>query len=119
MPQLIEILLYKLKPGTGGDFFEIMQNVSVPLHRRNGIDVIWNGQSMHDPDAYGLIRGFADMAALEEEQSRFYASEAWKTGPREAIIARIETATKIIVPMNDDAVKGLRKQGYHAFATGG
>nr|WP_010393804.1 NIPSNAP family containing protein [Paracoccus sp. TRP] len=114
MPRLIEILLYKLKPGTGGEFFDIMHNISVPLHRQNGIDVIWHGQSMHDPDGYGLIRGFADMAELDEAQSAFYAGDAWKTGPREAIISRIETATKIIIPMNADAVRGLREQGYHA-----
>lgn len=64
MSQIIEILLYKLKSGTGGEFFDIMQNLSVPLHKENGIDVIWHGQSMHDPDGYGLIRGFADMADL-------------------------------------------------------
>lgn len=94
-----------------------MQNISVPLHRQNGIDVIWHGQSMHDPDGYGLIRGFADMNALDQAQAAFYASDAWKTGPREAIIARIETATKVVIPMNEDAVKGLREQGYHAFKT--
>ncbi|AUH65199.1 NIPSNAP family protein [Paracoccus zhejiangensis] len=117
MTRLIEILLYRLKPGTGGVFFDIMQNISVPLHVQNGIDVIWHGQSLHDPDAYGLIRGFADMTTLDAVQSAFYASTAWRSGPREAIIARIETATKIIIPMNADAVKGLREQGYHAFPT--
>ena len=40
MSQIIEILLYKLKPGTGTEFFDIMQKVSVPLHRQNGIDVV-------------------------------------------------------------------------------
>jgi hypothetical protein len=118
MSQLIEILLYKLKPGSGAEFFEIMQNISIPLHKQHGIDVIWHGQSQHDPDGYGLIRGFADLATLDAVQSAFYASEAWQAGPRAAIIARIETATKIVIPMNADAVKGLRDQGYHAFTTG-
>src|SRR3546814_30565 len=111
MSQIIEMLLYKLKPGTGSEFFEIMQSVSVPLHKQNGIDVVWHGQSMHDPDVYGLIRAFADMATLETAQSAFYASQAWRAGPREAIIARIETATRIVIPMNADAVEALRKQG--------
>lgn len=112
MSRIIEILLYKLKPGTGGEFFSIMQDVSVPLHRQHDIDVVWHGQSMHDPDCYGLIRCFDDTASLENSQSRFYASDAWRSGPREAIIARIETATKIVVPMNDEGIDGLRKQGF-------
>lgn len=118
MSQIIEILLYKLKPGTGGEFFEIMQNISAPLHKQRGIDVVWHGQSMHDPDDYGLIRAFADMAALEAVQSALYASEAWRAGPREAIISRIVTATKIVIPMNAEAVDGLRKQGYYTPASG-
>lgn len=112
MAKIIEILLYKLKPGTGSGFFSIMQGVSVPLHRKHGIDVVWHGPSIHDPDGYGLIRAFADMAALEASQRDFYASEAWRSGPREEIIARIETATKIVIPMNDEGIEGFRKQGF-------
>jgi hypothetical protein len=112
MTQIIEILLYELKPGTGGEFFSIMHDVSVPLHRAHGIDVVWHGQSMHDPDGYGLIRAFADIAALQASQEAFYASDAWRSGPREGIIARIATATKIVVPMNDEGIEGLRRQGF-------
>jgi hypothetical protein len=116
MDQIIEILLYTLKPGTGREFFEIMQRESVPLHIRNGIDVAWHGQSMHNVDGYGLIRAFADMASLEAMPSKFYASKAWNLGPRAAIIERIETTTRIVIPMNADAVAGLRKQRSYAFA---
>lgn len=112
MSWIIEILLYKLKPGSGGEFFAIMRDVSVPLHRRAGIDVVWHGRSMHDPDGYGLIRAFADMASLEATQAAFYASDAWRKGPREAIIERIETATRIVIPMNDRGIDGLREQGW-------
>jgi hypothetical protein len=108
MAQVIEILLYTLKPGTGREFYEIMQDESVPLHKRNGIDVVWHGQSMHNADVYGLIRAFADVATLEAQLANFYASEAWRSGPRVAIIERIETTTKIVVPMNDGALEGLR-----------
>lgn len=111
---LIEIVLYSLKPGTGGEFFGIMQSASVPLHQGSGIDVIWHGQSIHDPDSYGLIRGFADMATLSAAQSAFYASDAWRMGPRQAIIERIETTTTIIIPMHAVDVKDLREQGLNS-----
>lgn len=113
MSKIIEILLYQLKPGSGEEFFDLMSNVSVPLHEKWGIDVVWHGQSMHDPDGYGLIRCFSDIASMDAVQSAFYASDAWKSGPREAIISRIESASKIVTPMNSAAVNGLRKQGAH------
>lgn len=117
MARVIEIMLYTLKPGTGQEFFEIMRRESVPLHRRVGIDIVWHGQSMHSKDGYGLIRAFADMATLEAQLAKFYASEAWQTGPRAAIMERIETTTKIVVPMNLDAIEGLRTQESHVLAS--
>lgn len=118
MSMIVEILLYKLRPGTGAEFFDIMHNVSVPLHEKSGIDVVWHGQSMHNPDEYGLIRCFPDIKSMEAAQSVFYASKAWKSGPREAIISRIENTSRIVLPMNSDAVSGLRKQEYHRFSPG-
>jgi hypothetical protein len=35
-----------------------MQEISVPLHRRHGIDVVSFGNSLHDSDCYYLIRAF-------------------------------------------------------------
>ena len=54
----VEFLLYTLKPGTGKDFHRIMKEVSVPLHRSVGMDVISYGISAHDDDAYYLIRAY-------------------------------------------------------------
>jgi hypothetical protein len=50
MVQLIEIMLYTLRAGTGGEFLGIMQHQSTPLHQQAHIDIVWHGQSHHDPD---------------------------------------------------------------------
>lgn len=39
MNKIIEILLYTLKPGTGGEFHRNMKEISVPLHKNNGIEI--------------------------------------------------------------------------------
>ncbi|OLP57633.1 NIPSNAP family containing protein [Rhizobium rhizosphaerae] len=110
MDQIVEILTYRLTPGSGAAFFAIMQEVSVPLHLKHGIDVVWHGRSLHDADGYGLIRAFETMEALEAQQAAFYAGDDWRTGPREEIVSRIAGATKIVVPMNAAAIAGLRAQ---------
>jgi len=92
--------------------------VSVPLHQQWGIEVVWHGQSLHDPDSYGLIRGFADLATLEATQAALYASDDWRAGPREGILSRIETATKIVIPMNEAAIESLRRKGSFEFMNG-
>ncbi|MFK3620018.1 hypothetical protein RF161_09565 [Pasteurella multocida] len=41
--QVIEILHYRLKPQSGQTFHQIMREISVPLHKQHGIDVIAYG----------------------------------------------------------------------------
>jgi hypothetical protein len=104
----VEILLYTLQPGTGDEFHTIMQTVSVPLHQSIGMDVVSYGKSAHDSDAYYLIRAYADLDHLETSQEVFYKSDAWRSGPRADIIARIATSLKSVVIMSDEAVEALR-----------
>jgi hypothetical protein len=73
----VEILQYTLRKGTGTAFHTIMQEISVPLHQRHGIDVVSFGNSLHDPDCYYLIRAF-DSA---ESMTTVYASAEWRNGP--------------------------------------
>lgn len=88
----VEILLYTLKPGTGHEFQQIMQDVSVPLHRSVGMDVVTYGNSLHSTDSYYLIRAYDSLEYLEISQDEFYRSDAWINGPREIIIERILTS---------------------------
>lgn len=112
MQFIVEILTYRLKPGTGDSFFSIMRDSSVPLHQASGIDVVWYGPSMHDPDAYGLIRAFASMESMDSSLATFYSSDAWRLGPREAIITSIETSNRVCLPMDAAAIEAIRaRQG--------
>ena len=108
MTKSVEILLYTLKEGAGAEFFSIMETISVPLHKESGIDIVWHGQSQHDPDSYFLIRAFPDMQGLQEQQQAFYRSDAWRSGPRRAIIDRIEVSLKVVVPMSEEAIEAIR-----------
>ena len=112
MVKVVEILVYTLKQGSGPEFYETMTDTSVPLHLENEIDVVWHGPSLHCADGYILIRAFKDMPSLEASQDRFYNSAAWRLGPREAIISKIEKSMKAVVEMPNSAVDAIRKSGY-------
>jgi len=112
MVKVVEILIYTLKSGMADDFHSIMKDVSVPLHVDNGIDVVWYGPSLHSSDGYVLIRAFSSMASLHSAQENFYNSEAWRFGPREAIVSSIEQSLKGVVEMTEDAISGIRKSGW-------
>ncbi|EFH5348521.1 NIPSNAP family protein [Escherichia coli] len=106
----IEILQYTLRKGTGAAFHAIMQEISVPLHRCHGIDVVSFGNSLHDPDCYYLIRAFDSAEKMAAVLNAFYASDDWRSGPREDIIRSIGTSIKTVMNLPSESVEGLRVQ---------
>ncbi|MGK3115184.1 NIPSNAP family protein [Candidatus Pantoea formicae] len=109
MSKLVEILQYRLKPGTGESFHQIMRDISVPLHYQQGIDVIAFGCSRHDADSYYLLRAFESEAQMQSVLEDFYASEAWQRGPREKVIERIEISLKSLLLLPKSAIDEIRK----------
>ncbi|MDK1226260.1 NIPSNAP family protein [Cronobacter turicensis] len=104
----VEILQYTLRKGTGRAFHTLMQDSSVPLHQRHGIDVVRFGHSLHDPDCYCLIRAFSDQENMAAALETFYASDAWRHGPREAIVNSIETSHRTLMTLPAASIEGLR-----------
>ncbi|MBC3252760.1 hypothetical protein BFS14_08870 [Serratia fonticola] len=98
MSKVVEILQYRLQAGSGERFHHIMQHDSVPLHRAAGITVLEYGVSLHDPDAYYLLRQFDGMAEMEQVLQDFYRSQAWLEGPRTEIVDLIEESYRVVLP---------------------
>ncbi len=108
MKKTVEILQYTLHKGTGATFHSIMQEISVPLHKRHKIDVVSFGNSLHDLDSYYLIRAFESAENMNTVLDLFYASADWRNGPRESIINCIETCIKTVMKLPQVSVDGLR-----------
>lgn len=109
MRRLIEIRTYRLKRGSAAAFHALVSGQSVPLHVAAGMDVVAYGISLHDPDAYYLIRAYDSLAHLEASQRDFYASPAWRQGPREAIIGLIESDANAVLSLSDTAINAMRR----------
>jgi hypothetical protein len=57
-----------------------------------------------------VIRRFAGLAQRNEMEDAYYASDDWRKGPREAILALIENYTDIVLDLDELTVQGLRKK---------
>lgn len=108
MPRAVEIRSYVLKPGSRDAFDMLMRGRALPLLRDFGMDVVACGPSPHDPDAYFLIRAWHDLAEREASQDAFYGGDAWRLGPREAILALIESYTSTVLLLDETTIDGLR-----------
>jgi len=105
---IIEIRTYRLKPGTRDEFVRVMRQESLPLLASAGIRVLASGASLVDEDGHEeayLIRAFDSLAARDTAEEAFYGSAAWREGPREAIVSRIEDYHTIVLEAPDDVLR--------------
>ena len=83
-----------------------------PLLKRWNFDVVAHGPSLHDENSYYVIRRFDSLAQREEIEDAYYASDDWRLGPRERILALIKNYADIVLELDEVTVRGLRiKQG--------
>lgn len=106
--RIIEIRSYNLKPGTRDEYHRLFLREALPLLHRHRMDVVAYGPSQHDADSYFLMRAFDSESARQRAEDAFYGSVEWKTGPREAVLARIVSYTTIVITVDEDTLRGLR-----------
>ena len=109
MNHIVEIRSYNLKPGTRDAYHQAVLEQALPLLQRAKMDVVAFGASPHDENSYYLIRAFADLDDLNRQEDAFYGSEEWRSGPREAIVSKIENFTSIVIEVDDATLAGLRR----------
>ena len=109
MNHVVEIRSYTLKPGTRDEFHRLFLEAAYPMLKRWNVDVVAYGPSLHDENSYYLMRRFDSLAHREQNEESFYGSDEWRQGPREAILACIETYTEFVLELDAVTVQRLRK----------
>jgi len=108
MSRFVEFRSYTLRPGSGAAFHMLVLEKSLPLLHKWKIDVLAAGPSVHDQDSYFLIRVYDSLEQRQQSQDSFYGSADWRQGPREAIVALIDSSTSIVVELSEESVAALR-----------
>ena len=111
MNHFVEIRSYSLKPGTREEFHRLFLAEAFPMLQRWKVDVVAYGPSLHDENSYFLMRRYDSLAQREESEDAFYGSDEWKQGPREAILALIESYTEVVIELDESTLQGLRRIG--------
>ena len=108
MNHLIEIRSINLKPGKRDEFHHLYVEKALPLLKRWNFDVVAHGPSLHDENSYYVIRRYDSLAQREQMEDTYYASDDWRKGPREAMLALIENYTDVVFEVDEVTVQGLR-----------
>ena len=109
MHHFVEIRSISLKTGTREEFHRLYIEEALPLLRHWNFDVVAHGPSLHDENSYYVIRRFDSLTQREQMEDAYYASDDWRQGPRERILALIESYSDIVLELDEVTVQGLRK----------
>jgi len=106
-PRILEIRTYRLREGERAAFDRIFRDEALPMLHRRGIEVVGFGPSIEDDVHFVLIRAFRSRDARNEQEAAFYGSDEWRSGPREAVLAPIESYHTIVLETTAEAVEAL------------
>ena len=109
MNHYIEIRTLTIKPNSREGFQQLFTEQAFPLLQRWKFDVVAHGPSLHDENTYFVIRRFDSLAQREQMEDAYYASDDWREGPREAMLALIENYIDVVFEMDEVTVQGLRE----------
>jgi hypothetical protein len=105
---ILEIRTLSLKPGTRNELQRTFIEEALPLLQQWDFDVVAHGPSLHDENTYYVIRRFESVSQREHMEDTYYASDDWRKGPRERILALIEIYIDVVLEVADATVQGLR-----------
>jgi ketosteroid isomerase-like protein len=111
---VLEIRSYNLKPGTRDRFHQLFLKEALPMLKRWKVDVVAYGPSLHDQDSYFLMRAFDGVEVRQKSEDAFYGSDEWTKGPRERVLADIESYTTVVIRLDDATMQGMRRSGDQA-----
>lgn len=109
MNHLIEIRSLNIKPGTREQFHHLYIDEALPLLQRWNFDVVAYGPSLHDENSYYVIRRYDSLAQRDQMEDTYYASDDWRKGPRERMLALIEGYTDVVLELDQATVNGMRR----------
>ena len=110
MNHFIEIRTLTLKWGTREEFHRLYIEEALPRLQRWNFDVVAHGPSLHDENTYYVIRRYDSLAQREQMEDTYYASDDWRKGPRESMLAFIETYVDVVFESDEVTVQRLRKK---------
>ena len=109
MNHVIEIRTLTLKQGTRDEFDRLYIEEALPLLQRWKFDVVTHGPSLHDDNTYYVIRRYDSLAQRDEMEDAYYASDDWRLGPRESMLALIESYVDVVLEVDDVTIRELRR----------
>ena len=91
MTAVIEVRIYRAKPGQRDQLLNLLRTKAFPLHRELGMKVLGPFPSLDDNVSFVWLRAFPNPESRDPMKEGFYGGSAW-----------LDELEDIVMPMLDD-----------------
>ena len=95
---IVEVRVYKLKPGCAGAFADRFREQIGPMLGRHGIRVVHYGPSLADPNSFCLIRAYSSVEERQAKLDAFYGSVEWLEQHDAIVMVMIDSYNTCVIP---------------------
>jgi hypothetical protein len=106
---LLEVRLFKVRPGSRPEFDRISREGTIPLMRRFGITVLGHGPTLNDGDGWLLIRAFPSEQRRVEQSLAFYELPEWQEKYDAVVPPMIDSYHTAVLPASAELVDSLTR----------
>jgi hypothetical protein len=97
MARVVEMRIYRLKPGKREEFLHLFRTRSMPEHAAIGMKILGPFAAIDDADAFFFMRAFPDLASREPMKNRFYDGALWLSELEPVMMPMIDTYEAVLV----------------------
>jgi hypothetical protein len=97
MPHVVEMRIYRLKPGKRDAMLHLFRTRAMPAHAAIGMKILGPFPAVDDPDAFFFMRAFPGLAAREPMKSRFYDGDLWLRELEPVVMPMIDRYEAVLV----------------------
>lgn len=75
---IVEVRSYRIKPRRRADFIKFFETISIPAHRKYGMEVLGPLLDVENPNKYVWMRSFPSLEERDRIKTEFYDGELYK-----------------------------------------
>ena len=94
---LMEIRIYKIRPGMRQKFIEFFENKTIEPQEACGMRILGQFRSLQDDDTFVWLRGFENAQDRDSKKEAFYGGDLWLEQLEEDAFSMIEDYSNVFL----------------------
>ena len=106
---VLEVRIFRVHHGRRNEFIARFHEQLLPMFKRNGVEPIHYGPSLHDEDSFFLIRAWPSVEERQEKLDAMYGGAEWLMNQEEQVLDMIDTMDTCVLAADEWLIGAIRE----------